>query len=162
MKNLTLGYIKQAIINEIEGYEFYRMAASTCRDEVIKETYLSLAEEERKHVVWLRELHNQIEGKGNEIALEAIEAPPSPDIFNWNNLDREDPKTRLSVFGIALQLEKASYEFYKKVQGEVDDEVVVELFKILESWERVHYETFDKEYKLLKEQWWHDQGFAPF
>jgi len=162
MKNQTLGYIKQAIINEIEGYEFYRMAAGQSRDDLIKETYLGLAEEERKHVVWLQDLHQQLEGKGNELALELIDAPPSPDIFNWANLDREDPKTTLSVFGIALQLEKASYEFYHKVQAEVDDAATKKLFQILETWERAHYDTFNKEYNALQEDWWSEQGFAPF
>jgi len=162
MDNQTLSYIKQAIINEIEGYEFYRMAAGQARELLIKETYLELAEEERKHVVWLQDLHKKIEGKEHKLVLDSIEAPPSPDIFNWKNLDREDPKTALSVFGIALQLEKASYEFYEKVGNEVEDEIAKKLFKILENWERAHYETFDKEYNLLKEDWWSEQGFAPF
>ena len=162
MSNQTLSYIKQAIINEIEGYEFYRMAAGQSRDGSIKETYLELAEEERKHVVWLQDLHKKIDGETHELDLDSIEAPPSPDIFNWKHLDREDPKTTLSVFGIAMQLEKASYEFYQKVGNEVEDEIVKKLFAILETWERNHYETFNKEYKLLKDDWWNEQGFAPF
>ncbi|MBI9014305.1 MAG: ferritin family protein [Clostridiales bacterium] len=162
MNSQTLSYIKQAIINEIEGYEFYRMAAGQSRDQSIKETYLELAEEERKHVVWLQDLHKKLDGKEHELDLDTIEAPPTPDIFNWKHLDRENPKTTLSVFGIALQLEKTSYEFYQKVGNEVDDEIAKKLFAILETWERNHYETFNKEYNLLKDDWWNEQGFAPF
>lgn len=162
MKKETLGFIKQAIISEIEGYEFYRMAAGQARDPFIKETYLELAEEERKHVVWLQDLHEQLDGKDRKLDLAQVDAPPSPELFKWENVDREDPKTTISVFGIALQLEKASYEFYNKVAEEAEDENVKKLFSILEAWERAHYETFNKEYARLQQDWWSQQGFAPF
>lgn len=162
MSKETLGYIKQAIVSEIEGYEFYKMAAGQARDPFIKETFLELAEEERKHVVWLQDLHEKVEGKDSNFDLDTVDAPPSPDFFNWVKLDREDPQTVLSVFGIALQLEKASYEFYQKVSDEADDPSVKELFKVLESWERAHYETFNKEYESLHKDWWAEQKFSPF
>ncbi|MCH4888625.1 rubrerythrin [Acidaminobacter sp. JC074] len=158
---MTLAYIKQAIISEIEGYEFYRMAAGQTRDVQMKETYLELAEEERKHVVWLQDLHKSIDS-GSDFDLMTVDAPPSPEIFKWDKLDREDPKTILSVFGIALQLEKASFEFYKKASEEVEEKSAKELFKILEAWERAHYDVFNKEYNNLQEDWWSEQGFAPF
>ena len=157
----TLTYIKQAIISEIEGYEFYRMAANGTRDVKMKETYLELAEEERKHVVWLQDLHKSIDSD-SAFDLMAIDAPPSPEIFKWEKLDREEPKTVLSIFGIALQLEKASYEFYKIASEEVEEASAKELFKILEVWEKTHYDVFNKEYDLLQKDWWSEQGFAPF
>ena len=68
----------------------------------------------------------------------------------------------LSVFGIALQLEKSSYEFYHQVAEKTEDEITKKLFSILEVWERAHYDTFNKEYNALQEDWWNEQGFAPF
>lgn len=162
MCKASLKYIKQAIISEIEGYEFYKMASTRARDPFIKETFLELAEEERKHVVWLQDLHEKVEGKDSDFDLDQVDTPPSPDFFNWVKLDREDPQTVLSVFGIALQLEKASYEFYAKISAETDDESVKALFKILEVWERAHYETFNKEYEALQQEWWQEQRFSPF
>ena len=29
-------------------------------------------------------------------------------------------------------------------------------------WEKVHLEQFTNQYNLLKEDWWAEQGFAPF
>jgi rubrerythrin len=162
MKKETLGFIKQAIISEIEGYEFYRMAANQSEDADIKKTFLELAEEERKHVVWLQDLHEQLDGKAKKLDLEMVDPPPSPDFFDWSKLDRENPKTMLSVFGIALQLEKASFEFYHKVADSSEDETTKQLFSILEAWERAHYDTFNKEYQSLQDDWWSQQGFAPF
>lgn len=161
MKSKTLAYIKQAIINEIEGYEFYRMASGQTRDVQLKETYLELAEEERKHVVWLQDLHKSIHSE-DDFDLDKVEAPPSPNLFSWEKLDREDPKMVLSIFGIALQLEKASYEYYKKVSEQVEDPAAKDLFRILEAWEKAHYDIFNKEYEQLQNDWWSEQGFAPF
>lgn len=158
----TIGYIKQAIISEIEGYEFYKLAASKARTNEMKEIYLELGEEERKHVEWLQELMQQLDSKDQRVELESIKAPESPGIFNWKNLDREDPQTTLSIFGIALQLEKASYEFYGNAAKTIENEDAVALFKILESWEKAHYETFNKEYELLQNDWWAEQRFSPF
>lgn len=155
-------YIKQAIISEIEGYEFYKLAASKTRDPFVKETYLSLAEEERQHVEWLQGLGKSLEDEDFKFELMDIEAPPSPEFFKWENLDREDPKTTLSVFGIALQLEKTSMEFYRNAAEAVEHPQMVELFNILAAWEKGHYLMFDKEYQKLMNDWWHDQGYAPF
>lgn len=162
MKSETLSAIKQAIFSEIEGYEFYKLAAKDARDPFVKETYLSLAEEERKHVEWLQGLLKKLDNDDHRVELESIDPLPSPELFQWKNLDREDPKTTLSVFGIALQLEKSSYEFYHDVAEKAEDKDVKELFGILEAWEKAHYAIFDKEYKRLQEDWWHEQRFAPF
>lgn len=163
MNKKELAYIKQAIINEIEGYEFYKLAASQSEGSDTKATFLELAEEERKHVVWLQDLYKKIEdGTTSAIDLEDVEAPKSPHLFEWNKLDRENPSTVLSVFGIALQLEKSSYEFYDEMSKSTTDEKCIELFKILCAWEKSHYNMFDKEYNALKDEWWSEQGFAPF
>ena len=162
MKLETIGYIKQAIISEIEGYEFYKLAAKQATATVVKETYLSLAEEEKKHVIWLQDLLKQMDSEDHRLDLESVETPPSPELFKWEKLDRENPQTTISVFGIALQLEKSSYEFYGEAAEKMTDEVAKKLFKILEAWEKAHYDMFDKEYKLLKEEWWSEQSFSPF
>lgn len=163
MNKTELSYIKQAIINEIEGYEFYKLAAVQSNSEETKETFLELAEEERKHVEWLQDLYKNLEsGDISDIDLDVVDAPKSPKIFDWKKLDREIPRSVLSIFGIALQLEKASYEFYEEMYKKVEDEKCKELFKTLAAWERVHFETFNKEYDTMRNDWWSEQGFAPF
>lgn len=162
MKLETVGYIKQAIISEIEGYEFYTLAASQAKTPFVKETYLTLAEEEKKHVIWLQDLLKQFDSEDHRLDLASVEAPPSPEFFKWEKLDRENPQTTISVFGIALQLEKSSYEFYAEAAENTTDEIAKKLFRILEAWEKAHYAMFDKEYKSLKQEWWSEQSFAPF
>lgn len=158
----TLTYVKQAILSEIEGYEFYRMAAKDAREDQIKETYLQLAEEERKHVEWLEGVLKKLMKEDVRFELEQVEAPPSPDFFNWSKLDRESPQTTLSVIGIALQLERASYDYYLKAVEDVEDEDARQLFKILAAWEKAHRDSLNKEYEMLQSAWWAEQRFSPY
>ncbi len=36
------------------------------------------------------------------------------------------------------------------------------LYELLIKWERVHLEQFTEQYDIYREDWWADQGFAPF
>ena len=48
-----LNVIKQAILNELEGYEFYKMAAKQTGTAGSAEAFLELASEEKKHIDYL-------------------------------------------------------------------------------------------------------------
>jgi rubrerythrin len=163
MKTEELIIIKQAIINEIEGYEFYNMAASKSNSQEVKEAFLELAEEEMQHVVWLKELFNKV--KDDNIAdfqLALISEPIFSMVFKWDNIDRRDAGIAVSAFGIGIQLEKASIEHYIKAARETEFKEAKELYNLLIKWERVHLDKFSSQYEELKEEWWSEQGYAPF
>jgi len=60
MNKEELKTIKQAIINENEGYEFYKMVSKDTNSEEAKKAFLELAEEELKHVKWLKDLFTKL------------------------------------------------------------------------------------------------------
>ncbi len=163
MNNQELLIIKKAIINEIEGYEFYSMAANNANSEEVKNAFLELAEEEMQHVVWLKDLFNKI--KDDNIAdfqLALISEPVFPGVFKWENIDRKDAGIAVSVFGIGIQMEKASIEYYVKAAKETDIKEAKELYNMLIKWEKVHLDKFASHYEELKESWWLEQGYSPF
>ncbi|MFT5872236.1 MAG: rubrerythrin [Clostridium sp.] len=163
MKNQELMIIKQAIINEIEGYEFYNMAESKANSPEVKSAFLELAAEEMQHVIWLKDLFNKLkEDNVVDFQLALISEPTSPAIFKWENIDRKDAAIAVSVFGIGMQMEKASIEYYVKAAKETSLIEARELYNILVKWEKVHFEKFSSQYEELKEEWWSEQGFAPF
>lgn len=163
MRKEELSVIKKAIINELEGYEFYRMAASQAHEEDVKDALKLLAEEEQKHIVWLDELFNKIKNEPtDDFQLAALEDMPSPGIFTWDTLDRKHLGLAVSVFGIAIQMERASMEFYKKAAEFTKIPAAKELFITLSKWEEVHMNVFADEYDRLQGDWWSDQGYAPF
>lgn len=159
-----LQVLKQAIINEVEGAEFYKLAASKEGiSEEVKNEFLYLAEEEIKHIEWLKTLFEKVkDDKEDEFNLSIIEPLPSPRIFNWDKLDRESATIAVSVFGIAIQTETAAVEFYEKAAKNTTLEKARKLYNVLASWEKLHVETFSKEYENLLEEWWSQQNYAPF
>lgn len=163
MNKDEINLIKQAILNEIEGYEFYRLAARQADSEEIRESFVNLANEEMMHVEWLKELFVKItDTKEDTFTLSEIPNPPSPKLFKWENLDRANAGIAMSVFGIGMQMEQASIDFYSRALESTDNIQVKNLYKTLIAWEKVHLEQFSKEYHILSEDWWSDQGFSPF
>lgn len=159
-----LQVLKQAIINEVEGAEFYKLAASKEGiSEEVKNEFLYLAEEEIKHIEWLKTLFEKVkDDKEDEFNLSIIEPLPSPRIFSWDKLDRESATIAVSVFGIAIQTETAAVEFYENAAKNTTLEKARKLYTVLASWEKLHVETFSKEYENLLEEWWAHQNYAPF
>jgi rubrerythrin len=163
LKDTELKVIQTAIINELEGYEFYKMAHSQADDEEVKAAFLKLADEERKHIEWLKDLFEQIKDSMDDVInLTAIEAVPGPGIFKWENLDRKHAGLAVSAFGIGIQLERMSVEFYDKAAKNTTYPAARSLFETLSKWEQVHLDTFSQEFDKLQAFWWADQGFAPF
>ena len=58
-----LKILKTAILNEVEGQFFYRLAAEKTESQEVRDAFLILAGEEEKHEKWLREIFAQAAGK---------------------------------------------------------------------------------------------------
>lgn len=163
MKAEEVFAIKQAILMEIEGYEFYKMAQSQFPEPKVKEAFGELMNEERLHAKWLEEAYEKINDSPNsKKALSFLEAPPSAKVFDWANLMQKSAQSSLAVFGIALELEKSSMEHYLTQAKTTDIPELKTLFNILATWEKAHYDQFSDLYNQLKEDWWSNQGFSPF
>lgn len=163
MKEQELGIIKQAIINELEGYEFYKMAMAHAEDHEVKASFKTLADEEQDHIEWLNELFHKIkDDPSDDFKLASLEDRPSPGIFKWDNVDRKHAGLAVSVFGIGIQMERASVDFYQKAAASTTYPAAKELFLTLAKWEEVHLSSFVKKYDQLQENWWSDQGYSPF
>lgn len=163
MLKKELEVISQAILNEVEGYEFYKMAANQDETFASKEAFMELANEELKHIEFLKELFNNIkDGKEDELGLAHGVKPPSPDIYNWEKVDDKYTSMAMSVFGIGIQMEKDSIEFYKNAKDKTNIDKAKEIYDLLIEWEKVHLEQFTEQYEMYRENWWADQGFAPF
>lgn len=158
-----LEIISQAILNEVEGYELYRMAANQSATKNSKEAFMELANEELRHVEFLKNLFDNIkDGKEDELSLAHEVKPPSPDIYNWEKVDQEHASMAMSVFSIGIQMEKDSIEFYQNAKEKTKIDQAKKLFDLLIKWEKVHLDQFIEQYNIYKEDWWADQGYAPF
>jgi len=160
-----LSIISQAILNEVEGREFYLMAGAQATSKGTKEAFLELADEERKHEEYLKKLWNELSG-GSELNIKSILELgiqiPSPEIYHWGKVNKDNISSSMSVFSIGMQMEQDSVKFYEDAKSKLSSIASKELFDLLIKWENIHLTQFNEQYKSLKEEWWSYQDFAPF
>lgn len=154
-----LEILKTAIINEVEGYSFYRLAAEKTNDPEVKEAFILLAEEEIKHEEWLRDLYREIsEGKSTEAKLVSGQ---SPGIFKRENINSESGSLEVSVLRIGILMEKTSIDFYREASEKTRNSRAKEMYQELLDWEKEHMDSLERMYELAREEWWGRQGFSP-
>ena len=160
-----LAVISQAVLNEMEGYEFYKLAGEQAKTQGTKEAFMSLANDELKHAEYLQRLW-KILSAGGEVKIEDILASgieiPSPEIFRWDKVDKAYATLEMSIFRIGMQMEKDSMDFYKEAKEKAKSESGKELFDLLIRCEKVHLDQFTYQYNVLKEEWWAEQRYFPF
>jgi rubrerythrin len=155
--------IKTAIINEIQGYEFYKMAANQAPTEEAKEALLILAQEEFNHIEWLKNLFDSIKnGKDDDFELSNLPDINLPNIFKWEKNNSNNYSLAVSIYGIGIEMEKRSIEFYNEASKTTNIQRAKYLYELLEAWEKAHLSRFEKDYNDLMDEWWSEQGFAPF
>ena len=158
-KDLQL--LAQAMLNEIEGAEFYRLAAAKAPNEESKESLLELAEEEMRHFGSLKSLADKM-ANNETLTLEEVNEEDSPGIFDWGKTTGFDLELGVSIYSVAMQMELKSMNYYLEAQKKADDENIKKLMGLLADWEKEHYNQFERVYESYRNQWWGDMGFAPF
>lgn len=151
-----LKIIKTAILNEVEGQFFYRLAAEKTESEEVRDAFLVLAGEEEKHEKWLRNLFDQAaDGAG------AVVAADEPGVFTWDHAGTETGSIEVSAFHIGILMEKSSVDFYRQAAAKTALPAAKQLYENLIKWEENHLASLEKIYDNLKEEWWGKQGFSP-
>ena len=111
-----------AIQTEIEGYEFYRIAAQKSKDDGAKKMFLSLADDEVKHRDMLNDQYQlMIQGKD----FKPFKKPPkskfkvkSP-VFSKEFLESKKKKNfEMSALSIGILLEQNAIDFYREQKVE--------------------------------------------
>jgi rubrerythrin len=145
-----------ALQREREGMDFFQRNAERMSHAAAVEIFRKLADEERKHIEFIRGLLEALEG--GQSALETgIELEPTDLISQRAELERLDQTTLesmvpdLTVLRVAYLIERDFAEFYEmaaqKVEGE-DSEALT----MLARWERGHEQLFKGLHdKLLEE-----------
>jgi rubrerythrin len=153
---------KTAILNEVEGEKYYRNAAQTTDDSETAQAFLHLAEDEQQHQVMLRELLTKLlDGKDLGVDSYNLQGTPSPHIFSSASSPRAGNGMEISVFHIAILMEKASIDFYRQAAYVTILPSAKDLFDFLVNWEIQHLEAMEKIYDALTEDWWDKQSYSP-
>lgn len=128
-----------AIDFEIENRKFYEECAENTTQTDLKNVFLELAEEEKKHENIVRQLKENKEVDEVETGI-ITKAKDAFEKISKNMPTGEGimPDEQVDVYKKAIDLETNSYEFYLEKAEESDSEVVEKTFKRLAEEEKKH------------------------
>ncbi|PKK39474.1 hypothetical protein ABB02_01323 [Clostridiaceae bacterium JG1575] len=158
MDQRNLEVIKEAILNEVEGYQFYRLYAEKVQSEDVKKAFLAIAQEELDHIEFLKKLKDNTREESLKMAEMDV---PAPGIFKFSALTPDELSLALAAFSIAMKMEDDSQRFYDEAAQKAQTPEEKALYEKLRDWERMHRDSFEVKYNELKEDWWADNAFAP-
>ena len=157
--------LKTALQTELNGIEFYRMAAQRTEDTKGKQAFQMLADDEVKHFNVLQQQYSAlIENSGwRKIDLGKMTefAGESP-IFSDELKDRVKGKHfEVTALSIGALLESNSIDFYREMKERSDDPNAREMYEKLQQWEQKHLEAITRQMDMIKEDYWAEQRFTP-
>lgn len=157
--------LETALQTELNGIEFYRVAAQQTEDVKGKKVFQMLADDELKHFNALQQQYSSLteESKwtSTDLGKASVLEGDSP-IFSKDLLDRVKGKHfEVTALSIGALLETNSIDFYRKMKDASDDPTAKELYGQLEKWEQIHLQAITRQLDLIKEDYWAEQRFTP-
>jgi rubrerythrin len=165
-KDQLLAGLKEAILTEQTGVQFYTVAAGNTADAQGQEVFRQLARDEADHQQWLRRQYGHLVAgtPWEEMKPEshADLSGPSP-IFSDELRSRiGEAHWEMTALSVGLALEEATIIRYRKLAEVADRSEVRRFFEELVKWEESHAEALSRQSNLLKESYWREARFAPF
>lgn len=157
--------LKTALQTELNGVEFYRIAAQKTDDVKGRRTFQMLADDELKHFEALQQEYiSLVKNSG----WKKIELGDLPDFDHESPIFSPELKARIkdrhfemTALSIGALLESNSIDFYRRMKDESSDPAARELYGHLQRWEESHLEAITRQLDLLKEEYWAEQRFSP-
>jgi rubrerythrin len=161
--------LKQALLNEVDGAEFYRMAAKSARHDGVRQMFRFLMEEEERHrEAILDQMRRMAEGKPflltrSAAAKKRLDKYKSP-LFTEDLVKvSRQVEGEVAALSIGMTLEKRAIAQFVALRRKVaGDERAEKVFSDLVAWEQDHLEVLARQYDQLREMYWEEARFWPF
>ena len=165
-KDQLLTGLKEAILTEQTGVQFYTVAAANTTDAQGREVFQQLARDEAEHQQWLRRQYGHLVGDTPWETWRPVHhadlSGPSP-IFSDGLRSRiGEAHWEMTALSVGLTLEDATVIRYRNLAQATDQPDVRQFFEELAKWEESHAEALRRQSELLKESYWSEARFAPF
>lgn len=139
--------LKDAIVMELEGKEFFEHASGRMSRERSKDMFLGLVAQEARHVEVLSRELMRLEGGQGWSALDEVDKDAGsgerPSVFSdmkvrqlWLGLKPDAGE--IDVIDLGMEVEKRSMELYRSAGSEIDDPAAKEVFEWLVGEESSH------------------------
>ncbi|MEW5744102.1 MAG: ferritin family protein [Nitrospirota bacterium] len=143
--------IEVSLKMETDAVTFYSEAADRTNYPVGRKMFLSIAEDEKRHIEMLNQLLRGLE-------LTFKEASPVGQVKTIFEQMKDQMMQRVSAtsdemeaFKIAMQMEKEGAAFYRKAAAEASTEKEKKLFERLVREEEQHFAIFSNTYSFMKD-----------
>jgi len=133
-----------AIRSEIDSQLIYQELSELCSDELLKERFLNLSKEERKHQLIFEKKYAEM-FPDVELALPPTQLP--------HKAVDSDLKKKLSIKDVllmAIDEEKRACEFYSNYAKNVKDLSGQRMFRLIADMEYQHQMILEAEYDIIK------------
>lgn len=130
-----------ALQMESDSRAFYLKQAEATDNEGLRQIFLKLADDEKRHYDYVRGL-----GTVNHDFVETDVLVDVNNVFHQlldDNVTFEMDVSTLEAYEFAKNLERESVAYYKKLQEETQDPIALDLLKLLEREERKHILTLE-------------------
>ncbi|MCX7835437.1 MAG: ferritin family protein [bacterium] len=165
-KQKLLEGLKEAMIAERTGIEFFTVAASRTSDPKGKEVFQNLAQEEAEHLAWLKKQYAHLL---NDEPLEKVPPIPVTDMEGDHPIFSKELRTRLkdahfemTALSVGQQLEQAAIDRYRRLAEEAGPGELRDFYLQLLEWEMSHAGAFSRAAQELREEYWAQNNFSPF
>jgi len=139
MTEQEIRLLKEAILHEYDGYEYYKYQSTQWNDKVISDNFKALAEEEQIHAKWLEKYFDNHKEQFDQREFNLLKDVKPPGIFDWSNLSKFSETQLVDVIEKAMDMEKASVEHYRNAKLKAGESQLNELYDLLIQWETAHY-----------------------
>lgn len=147
-----------AIELEKKGEKLYRDLAQKVINDISIKTLNFLADEERHHTEKIEKFNQALTKQGKfEVEAECRSALPGRlSSFLKDFTEKKAKEVKMSdsdidVYGVALKMEKESYDLYEDAYSKSDDEDLKKFFKFLMGEEEKHYALLEASKKYLED-----------
>jgi rubrerythrin len=166
-RDKILAGLKDAILTEQTGNNFYTVASQNTSDDQGKEVFLMLAAEEALHQKWLQEQYGLLQqGKDPQPLISTDSGAVLDDrnpIFSPELKHRiAEAHWEMTALSVGLELEHATIARYRDLAAASDSPELKHFFQKLMHWEEEHARALEQQSKLLREAYWSEAHFAPF
>ena len=161
----SLEILKSALLLEIRGKAFYKKAADSADNQVVKDFFNKMAEDEVSHVEILSEQYRAYKqnGKFKPRALDGSQEKVAGAVLT------DELKQNIAAAGFesaavsaAMGMEERAIKLYSQRAEEARDPEEKALYEWLAEWETEHLEYLARIDREVTETIWHDNEFWPF
>jgi rubrerythrin len=145
---------------EEKGYKIYTDASEKTQNDIVRQTFEYLADQETNHIEEIKEF---IEKNDPDVELKGDRLPEVKKRFNKiiGSLEKsaELSDDDIEAHEAGLRFEKEAYNFYKDQLEKAEDGKAKKFFRFLMEQEEAHYELIDKAYDYMKnpEAWYAEE-----